>query len=159
MTQHASPPAGTKRGATTHNRTVGARGESIAAAYLEGLGYRIIERNWFSRYGELDIVAADGSTIVAVEVKTRTGLGYGHPLEAITQRKAARLRRLLLEWCRATGGAGSAAVAADAADSVGSAGPGGVDTRIWWELLRVDAVGIVLHPGSSPRIDHLRGIS
>lgn len=133
---------------TSHNRTVGARGEAIAAAYLEGLGYRVLDRNWHSRYGELDLVVVEGETLVAVEVKTRTGLGYGHPLQAITQRKADRLRRLLLDWCRSSD-----------ANATGLVDDAGQPTRPWWERLRVDAVGIVLRPGASPSIEHLQGIS
>lgn len=132
----------------SHNRAVGARGEAIAAAYLEGLGCRVLDRNWHSRYGELDLVVVEGETLVAVEVKTRTGLGYGHPLQAITQRKAGRLRRLLLDWCRSS-----------EANATGLADDAGQPTRPWWEYLRVDAIGIVLRPGVSPSIEHLRGIS
>ncbi|UOQ60649.1 YraN family protein [Leucobacter rhizosphaerae] len=116
-----------------HRQTLGARGETIAAAYLEGLGYRILERNWRTRTGELDLIVRDGQVLVAVEVKTRSGAGYGSPLEAITALKMSRLRRLLLEWVRASGERGS--------------------------RLRVDAVGITLRPGERPRIDHLQGIS
>ena len=55
------------------------------------------------RDGEIDIVAREGSTTVIVEVKTRGGAGFGHPLEAITPRKLARLRRLAGAWCAAHG--------------------------------------------------------
>ena len=120
--------------ATSHNRTLGARGESLAAEYLERTGFALLDRNWRGgREGELDIVARDGEAIVAVEVKTRSGTGAGHPLEAITWRKARRLRGLLLGWVRAHG--------AHAPE------------------LRVDAVGIVLRPGCAPDITHLRGVS
>ena len=89
---HSASPQG-------RNQTLGAQGEHIAAHYLvHTLGWRVIARNWRSgRHGELDLIAEDGGSIVAVEVKTRSGLGYGNPLEAITARKTARLRRLLLE--------------------------------------------------------------
>lgn len=116
-----------------YNRILGIRGEAIAAAYLEERGYRILARNWRCRYGELDLVARDGGSVVAVEVKTRGGTGYGSPLEAITARKSARLRRLLLEWAR---------------ESAERHAP-----------LRVDAIGITLLPGALPRIEHLKGIS
>lgn len=115
------------------NQQLGTRGEAIAAGYLEGLGFRILERNWRNRRGELDLIARDGDTLVAVEVKTRSGTGYGNPLEAITAQKMVRLRRLLLDWVRV-------------------AGMRGVQ-------LRVDAVGITLRGEERPRIDHLRGIS
>src|SRR5699024_7054552 len=107
-----------------HNRTLGARGEALAATHLEGLGYQILDRNWrYRRLGELDIIARDRDVIVAVEVKTRSGLGYGHPLEAITAAKAARLRRLLLAWVR---------------------------EHRPRSRLRIDAIGIVLHSNEQP---------
>ncbi len=116
-----------------HNRTLGARGEAIAAEYLEGLGFRIIERNWRGgRAGELDIIAAEGDAIVAVEVKTRGGLAYGHPLEAITAAKSRRLRQLLLAWVR--------------------------ERRPGASTLRIDAIGIVLREGENPNLHHIRGI-
>lgn len=129
--QHEVPPSGSG-GESSHNQALGARGESIAAAYLEGLGLRVLDRNWRTRHGEIDLVVSDQGVIVAVEVKTRSGAGYGNPLEAITARKAARLRRLLLDWVR------------------GHSAPGAG--------LRVDAIGITLMPGAPPRIDHLRGL-
>lgn len=53
--------------------TLGAEGEEIAANYLIGLGYKIVERNWRSRHKEIDIIAFDGNELVVVEVKSRTG--------------------------------------------------------------------------------------
>lgn len=82
-----------------HKDVVGRTGESIAADHLTAAGYRIITRNWRCPIGELDIVAERDGTTVFVEVKTRTGRGYGHPLEAITATKLARLRRLAAAWC------------------------------------------------------------
>lgn len=116
-----------------HNLRLGARGEALAAAYLEGRGYRVLARNWRTREGELDIVAQDGDAVVAVEVKTRGGTGFGHPLEAVTARKAKRLRRLLLSWVR-------------------SERPGA-------SRLRIDAIGITMRLGAPPRIDHVEGLS
>ncbi|KKS22640.1 MAG: hypothetical protein UU80_C0004G0030 [candidate division WWE3 bacterium GW2011_GWA1_41_8] len=60
-----------------HNREKGKLGEEIAAKYLIGKGYRIVERNWNCRWGELDIIASKGDTTVFVEVKYRTSLQYG----------------------------------------------------------------------------------
>lgn len=82
---------------------VGRTGEQIAAEHLESAGYRIITRNWRCAIGELDIIAERGGTVVFVEVKTRSGTGYGHPLEAITAHKLARLRRLAAAWCSENG--------------------------------------------------------
>ena len=60
------------------------KGESIAADYLKKLGYKIIERNYSKRYGEIDIIAIHKNVLVFVEVKTRTSNQFGSPLEAIT---------------------------------------------------------------------------
>ncbi|EYT52995.1 hypothetical protein H490_0111340 [Leucobacter sp. UCD-THU] len=117
---------------SAHNQTLGARGESLAAAFLEERGFVILDRNWRNRYGELDLIALDRGALVAVEVKTRSGRGYGSPLSAITARKAGRLRRLLLDWAR--------------------------EHRTRASELRVDAIGITLGPSGAPGIDHLRGI-
>ncbi|HEY7483736.1 MAG TPA: YraN family protein [Streptosporangiaceae bacterium] len=81
-----------------HRGSLGRKGEAAAARYLRGLGWQIVERNWRCRDGELDIVAYDGSRHVVCEVKTRTNIDYGTPLEAITSAKAARLRRLARRW-------------------------------------------------------------
>lgn len=80
------------------NHALGRFGERVAAAHLESLGMTVLERNWTSRYGEIDIVARDGTTLVVCEVKTRTGSSHGTPLEAVTPFKAARLRRLAAHW-------------------------------------------------------------
>lgn len=80
---------------------LGRSGEQLAVEHLIAIGCTIIDRNWRCPHGELDIVATDGPTTVFVEVKTRSSLAYGHPLDAITPRKLARLRRLAGAWCDA----------------------------------------------------------
>lgn len=70
---------------------VGKRGEDIACLYLRGEGYKIIARNWRSPFGEIDIIARDGESLVFVEVKTRTGSGFGGPVAALTPRKRGRI--------------------------------------------------------------------
>ena len=80
---------------------LGRHGEDLAVHHLEAAGLDVVDRNWRCRQGEIDIVARDGPDIAFVEVKTRTGHEFGHPLEAITARKLARLRRLAGEWCAA----------------------------------------------------------
>ncbi|GAB4144095.1 MAG: YraN family protein [Candidatus Promineifilaceae bacterium] len=69
-------------------KLLGAWGESVAATYLEAHGYRIVQRNWRCIYGEIDIVAQQGETLVFVEVKTRRG---GTPEEGVTPQKAERM--------------------------------------------------------------------
>ncbi|MFA5843607.1 MAG: YraN family protein [Coriobacteriia bacterium] len=73
---------------------LGKRGEDAATAFLERIGYRILERNWRCPLGELDVIAQDGATLVVVEVKTRRTLRTGLPEEAVSATKQRRLARL-----------------------------------------------------------------
>ena len=76
---------------------VGRRGEEIAANFLRKQGYRILFRNWRTpRWGEVDIVAIDKSDLVFAEVKTRTTLYSGEPLEAVNFYKLRTLKRAAL---------------------------------------------------------------
>ncbi len=75
-------------------RREGGAGEEIAARFLEGQGYRIIERNFrFRRMGEIDIVAREGEYLVFCEVKMRTNDAYGPPEYAVTPAKQETIRR------------------------------------------------------------------
>lgn len=76
---------------TDRRHQLGAWGESEAARFLETLGYSIVERNVRTRYGELDIVARDGSVLVFVEVRTKSKATHGHPFETIGPRKQKKL--------------------------------------------------------------------
>jgi putative endonuclease len=79
----------------------GAAGEQAAADMLAGLGYEIVERNFRTRYGELDIVAADGETLVFCEVRSRVGRnGIAWALESIGPNKQTQLRKMAAEWFR-----------------------------------------------------------
>jgi len=119
----------------------GMLGEDIAAEYLRTQGHTILHRRWRCARGELDLVTRDGEHLVAVEVKTRRGTGFGNPLEAVTPQKLARLHRLLLEYCAAENRFRSAR--------------------------RVDVVAIVLSGSSVPhagehlvrRLEHLKDVS
>ena len=117
-------------------QTLGARGEDLAVAELERQGMQILARNWRCRLGEIDIVAAevagDRTTVVFCEVKCRSGLGFGDPLEAITWKKLRTLRSLAAEWMSAH------PVAAQA--------------------IRLDAVGVVLLRGQPARLTHVRAV-
>jgi len=78
---------------------IGALGEDFVAKYLVGKNYEILDRNWRIREGEIDLVAmSEHGIVVFIEVKTRTSIAFGHPLEAITRDKAYRLQKLALAW-------------------------------------------------------------
>ena len=72
-------------------RDLGAFGERVAAAHLEAKGYRIRERNFRTREGEIDIVAERGGVLVFVEVRTRRGDALGSPAESVTAAKATHI--------------------------------------------------------------------
>jgi putative endonuclease len=74
-----------------HNET-GTRGERIAEEYLATKGFTILHRNWRSSRKEIDLIARDGEELVFVEIKTRSGLAYGFPEEAVTPAKQAHIR-------------------------------------------------------------------
>ncbi len=94
------------------NARVGSRGEQVAAGYLAERGFRLLERNWRSgdpeQRGELDLVLRRRGVLVVCEVKARTGARLAHPAEAVTEEKAARLRRLAALWLREQAGRRSA---------------------------------------------------
>lgn len=75
-----------------NKRETGSRYEDAAVAYVEALGYHILERNYRDRYGEIDIIARDGSYVVFLEVKYRRDEGLGYPEEAVDKRKQQRIR-------------------------------------------------------------------
>jgi len=83
---------------------LGRWGEDIAAQYLADLGYEVVERNWRCSAGEIDIIARREGFLVVVEVKTRSTRAFGHPFEAVTAAKLARLRRLGFAWCASRAG-------------------------------------------------------
>jgi putative endonuclease len=122
--------------ATESKKQIGIRGEDLACAELQRQGMQILERNWRCRLGEIDIVAAEsgigGLTLVFCEVKCRSGLGFGHPLEAITYAKMRTLRQLAAVWMR--------------------------EHRMKASAIRLDAIGVVLTSGQEPSLKHVRAV-
>jgi putative endonuclease len=68
-------------------------GEDLACEYLKNNGYKIIERNFTARQGEIDIIALDKDELVFIEVKTRTSIKYGKPAEAVDSKKQKHLTK------------------------------------------------------------------
>ncbi len=79
----------------------GRTGEDVAAAFLHGEGWTILDRNWRAGHSEIDIVALHGGIVAFVEVKTRADTGAGDPLEAVTPRKRREVERAASAWLRA----------------------------------------------------------
>jgi putative endonuclease len=114
-------------------RQLGDTGEQLAAEHLNRRGFQILDRNFRTRWGELDIVACDGRTIVFCEVKTRVASRAGRdPLESVHPRKRAQVRRMAGRWLAER------------------------NDRPRADELRFDAIGITLGAdGRLIRLDHL----
>lgn len=114
---------------------LGRYGEQVAADHLVALGLTVLERNWRCRDGEVDIIAVEGDVLVMCEVKTRRGLGFGTPLEAITPAKAARLRRLASRWL---------------------ADQRAIDESVRYDEVRFDVVSVLRPLSGRTSVEHLR---
>jgi len=77
---------------------LGRAGEERAAQHLTRHGYTVVDRNWRCAQGEIDIVAVHGARLAVIEVKTRRSTAFGHPFEAIDERKRRRLWSLAFAW-------------------------------------------------------------
>ena len=111
---------------------LGQQGEQLAAKFLTDAGLSVLGRNWRCTLGEIDIVALDARTLVVCEVKTRSGVRFGTPLEAITRQKAYRLRKLAVAWVRAHG--------------------------LVFDQIRIDVVGVLRAASGEFIIEHVRGV-
>jgi putative endonuclease len=111
---------------------LGQQGEQLAADFLAGAGLEILGRNWRSQQGEIDIVARDGQILVICEVKTRSGVRFGTPLEAISRQKAARLRRLAIAWVTAH--------------------------SLFFDQIRIDVIGVLRAANGEFTLEHVRGV-
>lgn len=82
-----------------NTRKIGNAYEEIAAKYLVNKGYNILERNFRTRYSEIDIIAKDGETYVFCEVKYRSSNRFGSPLDAVDIRKQKRISKAAIYYC------------------------------------------------------------
>lgn len=92
---------------TGHRRQLGLKGEEAAAGYLKRSGYRVLNKNYSCRLGEIDIVALESDTLVFIEVRSRSSDEYGLAQESVTMRKQLRLRQLAWHYLKAEGKTGS----------------------------------------------------
>lgn len=112
---------------------IGGYGEHVAARHLTAAGMVVLDRNWHCDLGEIDLVLRDGDILVICEVKTRTTLGFGSPLEAIDQAKLDRLVLLGDRWREEHG-----VVPRD---------------------VRIDLVSVLRRPRGSAVVEHVRGVA
>lgn len=133
----ARPPAASPAPPRDPRAAVGRAGEDLAAAHLIRRGFTILERNYRTRWGELDIVAFDGRFLVFCEVKARRAARGRDPipLEAITPAKRAQVRRIASRWLTER------------------------PQRPWAQALRFDAIGVILdRRGRLLSLEHLEGV-
>lgn len=116
--------------AASDNLTLGARGEAIAAAYLKGQKFTIIERNFRCTCGEVDIIARDGKSVVFIEVKARRTLSFGPPQLAVTPFKQRQISKAALTWL--------------------------AKNRLQETNARFDVIAILLREHEVPAIEHIR---
>jgi putative endonuclease len=115
------------------NRLFGDRGERLAVRHLKKSGLKIVTRNYRNRFGEIDIIALDGQTIVFVEVKTRKSNAAGNPLEAVDEAKQAKIIRVAEAYLK--------------------------QRRLFENSVRFDVIGIVWNEdelNSKPELTHVR---
>ena len=79
---------------------LGQRGEDLAASYLQKQGYKIIQRNYKTMIGEIDIIARDRDDLVFIEVKTRESLEYGHPFESVNKNKRRKIANVAMLYLK-----------------------------------------------------------
>ncbi len=122
---------------TVQRQRIGRAAEDLVAGRLTRSGWEIVERNARTRFGELDIVARDGRTLVFVEVKAgRTGSAYGpeRPVLGVDNRKQQRVRRLATAWM------------------------GERRDAPYYAEIRFDAVGVTFdRAGRAIDVEHIRG--
>jgi putative endonuclease len=114
---------------------LGRTGEELAAQHLLRLGFEIVERNYRTRWGELDIVARTGSTLAFCEVKTRRAGGRaGGPLDAVGRDKQIRVRKMAASWLMER------------------------RDRSYADVIRFDAIGVTVDAGGRLlSLEHLEG--
>lgn len=110
---------------------LGILGERVAERHLQERGYRVLQRNYRFGRREIDLIVSRGDLVAFVEVKTRAGPGYGHPLEAITARKRREIERVARRWQARHGRPGTS--------------------------YRFDAIGITVRTTGAPRVEHIAG--
>ncbi len=115
------------------NKKTGKSGEDLAEKFLLDKGYRIIERNFHTRFGEIDLIGYEGKTLVFVEVKTKIGHDFGEPEEMINKNKIGRVKRMAEIYL--------------------------IENNLGEVICRVDVVGIVLREDMTvERLSHFEGV-
>ena len=114
------------------NKVTGFKGESAAADYLRKKGYKILERNFYTKFGEIDIVCQKKDVVIFVEVKTKTSDEFGEPWEMVNKHKIEQVKMMGEVWNLKNN---------------------------WQGQCRVDVVGVWLREGEVDKIEHWENVS
>jgi putative endonuclease len=114
------------------NHMLGRDGGQAAVKYLEGCGFRILDRNWRCATGQIDIVAVERETFVVCELRTRCGTRHSTPLQVVGRTKRSSLRSMGTQWLNAH--------------------------SIRFDQMRVDVVGLIFEGTGGFTIEHVRGV-
>ena len=114
-----------------NNQIVGSSGEKLAYRYLKSLGYRVMESNFQTALGEIDLVAYQDQTLIFVEVKTRRSKKWGTPFMAVTATKQKKIIQVALEYIQVK--------------------------KPRYDDLRFDIISIVWLPEKEPHMEHFPG--
>lgn len=114
-----------------NNQNIGKLGENHAAKYLKKNGYKIIEKNYKCKLGEIDIIAIKHNTLVFIEVKTRRNKKFGYPIESITKLKQKHIYNTATHYL--------------------------ITNKIIYKDIRLDAIEVYIN-GNSIRINHVKNI-
>lgn len=137
----AGPHTASKLAMKKFNLQTGKLGEEIAREFLEKKGYKIIEQNYKTKYGEIDLVCQKGKELIITEVRTKVGEDFGTPEESLIKKKVKKV------WLNALAYVSKNELALR-------------KSKGWRGNYRVDAVCIVLKPdGEIERLEHYENIS
>lgn len=125
-----------------NRQRIGKKGEAIARLVVERAGMVVVAQNVHTRYGELDVVASDGSVLHIIEVKTRSSDCYGTPEQSVTPRKLLKIRRAVSQWFTQQ---------SDATHSI-------VMRRRKPSRWQIDVMAITLQPNQPPHVTWYRNV-
>lgn len=115
---------------TKRNLSLGASGEEIASCFLKENGYKILKKNYKTKFGEIDIIAKDEDTFAFIEVKTRYSDRFGSPVEALSKSKQRHISKVALWFLK--------------------------ENNLWDRKARFDVVSVVYSSKDNPKLELIK---
>ena len=117
---------------TKDTRSIGFEGENYAEKILKNEGYKILQKNFYTKFGEIDIIAKDNDTLVFVEVKLRRSIKYGMPEESVDAKKLQKIQKAGLLYLK--------------------------QKKVEYKKLRIDVISLLLHNNVLIRERLIKGV-